>query len=514
MVGAVQFSVVKAAADAGPVFPRLRDAVRQWISRADLDSDAHFELPAGGKFQWPGDQEIELSLAGDEKGVAVWTCLWSHPSSEGPTVRRREKIQIGQVEPGEAQLEIVQYAIREDGLEEGLILPPACIELPARIVEGFSCNLGNRPIRASPHLVTDDNVVSFVGQDLTSKIRRLPLVLISKDPKDGGSTLDAARLARMLAGLGEVYLLQDHAVALGLSDLVPRRLACLNGSYRIYLPGFDLNSNPLDHRLTLKETVAGWRRAGIDAEAHILAKMGQSSALAYAEGATIQQARRTLRQRLEQHLLEQRRTRGDLEAQVVLLREALQQKESLVEGLELELEGQRRLWIEYQRTLPPSGEGPPSAEEPPLPEFSSVGAALEYAAELWPVDVCVLRSALDSARATESRRRTEVFTAISAVRDLAIQSFAGVAFGDNIEHLVKLRYNLRYRAQDHKATVDAYGDYRRFLYNGQKILFENHITIGPNSESCLQLYFLLDPQARKVVIGYCGKHLPTKGWVS
>ncbi|MDG6909767.1 MAG: hypothetical protein JRN08_05310 [Nitrososphaerota archaeon] len=475
---------------------------------------SNVDLPQAGALTFPGGLEVEISMAGDESRGALWTCNWSHPDGLDGGVTRRERFQLAQVSPGSAQFEALELVSTTSSAEARLSVPPEGIATVAQVLQEFQCSIEGRNISSLPRLVSDETVENFVEEDLTSSRRRLPLVLVSKDVAEGIPLIDPTRLAKICAGMAEVFVLQDHSVALGLSDLIPRRSGCLNGSVRIYNSGFTRESEPLHHPITLGDTIKSWQKAAFDAELHFLDKVGKISAISHSEGSTIEHVRTALREQLGRHLAQQKTTRTSLEEQVVALNAEIEAKDRYVRELEDELERQRKLWYEYR----PSGIGgePPviPSGEPGLPEFASVTDALQYASSQWPDDLNILQSAWDSARETDSRRRTEVFAALAAIREVARQTFSGIPFGQNLEAFFRLRFNLRYRQRDHEATVSEYGDYRRFQYDGNRVLFENHITIGPNSESCLQIYFFLDMSARKVVIGYCGRHLPTKGWQS
>ncbi len=513
-VGAVQFVVSSGNPISEAPYVSVRRSLRQAIVDLLPPQAPPWVLPITGDLKVAGGNELEFSTAGDEKGPALWTCNWSHPDVAGTGVSRVERIQLAQVGPGTSQLEILEMASAQDSSEERLSVPPRGISLVAPIMNGFQCSVEGRPISSIPRLVSDETVEVFVRDDLSSHRRRLPLVLVSKTSKEGTPSVDPTRLAQITAGLAEVFLLQDDSVAMSLSDLLSRRLECTNGSVRVYNPGFAKNANPLHHPVTLGDTIKSWRRTSFDPELYLLERVGKASAITHSEGSTIQEARRLLRAELGRHLAQQRSARATLEEQVGHLRTELEEKTRYVKDLEDELERQRKLWYEY-RPKRLTDEAPViTSGEAVLPEFESVHAVLQYAAEQWPNTLTVLQSAWDSAQETDSRRKTEVFTALTAIKETADQTFEGAHFGQNLETVYRLKFNLRYRPRDHQATVDEYGDFRRFMYDGRRVLFENHITIGPNSNSCLQIYFLLDPASKKVVIGYCGKHLPTKGWQS
>ncbi|MGB7565581.1 MAG: hypothetical protein WBM08_12630, partial [Prochlorococcaceae cyanobacterium] len=54
---------------------------------------------------------------------------------------------------------------------------------------------------------------------------------------------------------------------------------------------------------------------------------------------------------------------------------------------------------------------------------------------------------------------------------------------------------------------------RTFLYKGEEVVMWQHLKIGVKDSvnRTLRVHFLWDPEAGKVVIGHCGKHLPVPG---
>ena len=58
-------------------------------------------------------------------------------------------------------------------------------------------------------------------------------------------------------------------------------------------------------------------------------------------------------------------------------------------------------------------------------------------------------------------------------------------------------------------TRGKYGNRYKFEYNGEKQIFEPHITIGAGDpNSCASIHFILDGVKKMVVVGYVGRHLP------
>jgi hypothetical protein len=55
--------------------------------------------------------------------------------------------------------------------------------------------------------------------------------------------------------------------------------------------------------------------------------------------------------------------------------------------------------------------------------------------------------------------------------------------------------------------------WRRFDYNGKEVVMAQHLKIsgGDSTNRTLRIHFHWDPEAGRVVIGHCGKHLPLPG---
>ena len=53
-----------------------------------------------------------------------------------------------------------------------------------------------------------------------------------------------------------------------------------------------------------------------------------------------------------------------------------------------------------------------------------------------------------------------------------------------------------------------FGNEYTFQYEGQPLLFENHVTLGRshNPQDCLSVHWLRDDDRKRFVVGWCGKH--------
>jgi hypothetical protein len=67
-----------------------------------------------------------------------------------------------------------------------------------------------------------------------------------------------------------------------------------------------------------------------------------------------------------------------------------------------------------------------------------------------------------------------------------------------------------YRPEVSDTAVRLHADYYHFAYQGQQVLFAEHITLGSGSpRECMSIHFHWDELRSKLIIGYFGAHLPT-----
>jgi hypothetical protein len=65
-----------------------------------------------------------------------------------------------------------------------------------------------------------------------------------------------------------------------------------------------------------------------------------------------------------------------------------------------------------------------------------------------------------------------------------------------------------YRHQISQTTRGKFGNEYTFSYKGESFIFEEHVTLGVGQpETCLSIHWIRDEKAKKIVIGWCGRHL-------
>src|SRR5262245_32690020 len=79
--------------------------------------------------------------------------------------------------------------------------------------------------------------------------RRLPVVAVTLPPRRDDSWMDMPRLAKLLVGKAELFLVETGAATWELAAALPSRLDVYGGAARIWWPGVTSGSDPYAHPL-------------------------------------------------------------------------------------------------------------------------------------------------------------------------------------------------------------------------------------------------------------------------
>jgi hypothetical protein len=71
------------------------------------------------------------------------------------------------------------------------------------------------------------------------------------------------------------------------------------------------------------------------------------------------------------------------------------------------------------------------------------------------------------------------------------------------------RVPFKYTSFESQTTLGLFGAERVFRHRGASRAMQRHLTLGGGTtNNCLQIYFDFDDATQRVLIGYCGRHLP------
>lgn len=143
-------------------------------------------------------------------------------------------------------------------------------------------------------------------------------------------------------------------------------------------------------------------------------------------------------------------------------------------------------------------------------EPTSVSAAVDRAREEFGQELLFLKSADESAADSPYRYPERAYELLHALGEIT-RLWRTDALGKDW-HDAFLEYNPRFKYKPKISQTTATNNWEdyAFLYDGAKRLFEPHISLGKSHDpkKCLSVHWIRDDAARKVIVGWCGRHLP------
>jgi hypothetical protein len=146
--------------------------------------------------------------------------------------------------------------------------------------------------------------------------------------------------------------------------------------------------------------------------------------------------------------------------------------------------------------------------ESPVPD--SAFDALQLASDRYGEMLDIWDYAWTSARESNFSGPSRVLEALQAIAEVGRRYFAALQEGQSLGPLEKLfrdRIPFKYASGESEMTMAMYGHERIFHCRGRKREIQRHLTLG-GGRNCIQIYFDFDETSGKVVIAYCGRHLP------
>ena len=146
-------------------------------------------------------------------------------------------------------------------------------------------------------------------------------------------------------------------------------------------------------------------------------------------------------------------------------------------------------------------------------EFNTVLEVLIQAEQEYPI-----LEIFDKAKSSVERSRysncKQIYSAFKAIAEVGKKYFQyqrqSISMGNGLEEEFRERgFVDNYRPTEHEATRNQYGDRREFCHGDRCVRILRHLTFN-NNDCSLQIYFDFEfmQEQEKVIIGYCGKHLP------
>jgi len=504
----------QARADREACFDALAFATRSWATQMKMQS------PDGGGLPVVADRAIDAERR-------LFTLTTSYPLEPGEPWRYVCEVGLAVTTVGIQGHVIVRVGRARDDGSTARYEPfrPGVVDRLLSLAHAHAFGGEAIPLLAARYDVAA--VPQLVEQLLLNPARQLPLVVLA--PAESGRPLvDAAVVMEELLGLAHVAELASRQATFALTDRVGKFWSCFNGAARIYWPKVTLDDSykshpiffpgdyppgdatddrlPLDiHRKVIAATLRRTLEAPLVTHLRALAERQAKSqielrlselAAGVAEGrefmAALEKAWSENRALVDEVQLA-RAEADELRASLAAVEEQWATVSAEIAQAQAAAQAERRAADRYRAKY--------------LAGMRRVREAVALAQEEFAETLVFLPSALKSADDSPYHDPSRVFTLFAALdaAGRAVKSRGGL--GEEL-HAVLLRSGFEYKPHISMTSEGKHGNEYHFVHNGERKLFENHVTIGGshNPQECLSVHWRRD-SAERFVVGWCGKHL-------
>lgn len=517
---AIQFEVIPhGSVSSGELSTEVLRTIGSWVSEWYLmRKTTTIDFPVeGGTLQPRDGHEVTVSrrLSSNAR-VSHSTVSWSYPYENDGNILWHSRCEIsefdGQVEFSlQLSLDSIQFYIAP--VEFDLKRP----RVIGTLIKQFDCVYGDTHLSLEPRGVATQQVGEFVHRRLYSMQRRLPIVLISRTPVSGKWIVDPAELAERLAGIAEIYALDDKWAAYALTDQIGKLYGCYNGAVRVYWPDFDPNESTYSPIYVPERLQVRGARLVED----LFRQFSAISTFRFVPGPVAIDAVEFLESQ-KQKELEKIRTaaqeRGDYEELLqvaddensglsIQLKAARLENDNLRANLQLSQENLRAVWRtnEDRRDIVSTETLPEETEVEP----SSVEEAVHSARTHFSDTLVFQESAVESARESPFKQPKKVYQALLAMHEVC-QSWrqsrsTKTPIGSPEQGFASKGFT--YKARESMTSKGKWADEYAMTYRGNRVSIEQHLALGKGGpDTCLRIHFYTDEREQKYVIAHVGRH--------
>jgi hypothetical protein len=479
-----------------------------------------FQRAAGRSIDFDpnGDVTREGELrAGSRTRLHIWRHAdallreidWFAPDQYDPTLSWQTSVKLLERSQG-VTLEVV---LSMSGIEFNVLPAMFNVFTPAivrTLVTSRRGRLHGIELGAYPRIIGHGEVPGFADL-LFNQDRRIPVIAISPDRETGRPIVDGDKLARELSGLAIIAILKSDAT-FPLTDAVGKALGCFGGAVRIYWPSLKRDPTQDDESPTIHPLYMPWditeRQTPERFASFLVRKVFGIASYRYSESAEIRAVRSGAQRAESQQLAKD----GDYEK----LFESWSAKDDETRKLQTEIDvlrtenlnllANQNALFQYDEDSEAEGDEAADLIESGEAEksFLNVAEAVEAAKANFP-HLYFLPDAQKSAKASPFRRPGKVYTCLSVLAEIS-EKWAEEGSGFSWASAFK---TAGFHLSEHQSmtSLGKWGTEYEHVYEGEKRLFELHVTIGGgNPAGCISIHFLRDTNKKRVVIGWVGRH--------
>ncbi len=531
-------------------FVELVGDIAQWIKTKEgraLDLQPSWMLTAGTSRRPDGRALVitdSLPAQSSMTSADTWALRYEHQDSEFS--HRRWSIDFGVVRLGEHEWRLattVGHSLHPSymGKEPGH-LPVT----PPRVVKDlvgagrWKCSAGSIELKSSPVVVAVGKADRLV-KAIEDPLRACALVYVSRARASGEPCVDPARLASTITGAGIVFVAADSEIDDELEFLmVPREFRAPNGTVRVYAPGADFGrpNQSFRHRFFTKYQID--ESTAIEVEGQIARSLTRRQGWVHVHSSVtsvdeIGTRRRELRraalqsqpnqeskdellklfeddnERLSKELSEMGKAKEAAE-------QAADERDMQLEGLREEIrtasygadffrsesaDAKRKLTLALQ-----AGETARSIRQLP----SNVAEVVSLIERLHGGSVTFTDEARQSAAEATLDDPNIAWECLYATATV-LPRLAFEVDGADLSQTFQDETGFVLSLTEGKLTKKdkKFADLRKVTLDGREWDICAHIKHGTKPPKCLRVYFALDREGKRIIIGHCGDHLDTAG---
>ena len=394
---------------------------------------------------------------------------------------------------------------------------PGLVDL---IVQNFTCFIGKSTIPLKPRELDREEAELFVEDTLCASERWLPVIAISPEQGIRDYLLDPAEIQHILLGHAQVVAFRDVAAGRAWTDaLRNKELSCYLGAVRLYWPGFSLRSKPMEHPLYLADSIRWHSEQQQPLGQHLFRTLVAVSGFRFSNPPTARMVRDAIEadkvarfetmiknskalEEAGQILTELERAWDEIE-QLKLERDEARNQAS---ELSRELESQKEAWQAFKGRANGTSSEPstPPASRSPL---TTVSEAAHRAAADFCATLIFLPSGFESAEQSPYRWPDRVYGLFRSLDELVRRWQQTGSIGTGWHAALKPK-GYDYSEFISPTAKGKFGEEYTFQYEGRTVLFEHHVTIGARSaDTCISVHWFRDEAKKRLIIGWCGRHL-------
>lgn len=502
-------------------FERLWTLVAQWVESIYRDRwKTTYHVVADGSKTQPMPYHAVQAQRDQVAGVcSLATLEWSYPDDQDPGMQWIIGCQLARNGP-RLEASVAIRIVSTHPIAKPLtytLKRPSVVDL---ILQNFSCSIGKSPIPAKYRELDRTEIELFVENTLCSPDRWLPIVAISPEQGNRDYLVKPDDLQQTLLGHAQVIAFRDVAAGRTWTEaLRNKELSCYLGAVRLYWPGFNLRSKPVEHPLYLADSIRWHTEQQQPLSQHLFRTLVAVSGFRFSNPPVARLVREAIESekhaRFEQ-MLEQWKSQEETRQFLKELERAWDENAQLkqerdearnqVSELTRELESQKAAWTATFRGPRPAS-APAEATTATRSPITSVAEAAERARDDFPQTLTFLPTAIESAGQSPYRWPDRVYGLFQALDELTRRWQESGSIGSGWHAALKPK-GYDYSEFISPTAKGKFGDEYTFNYEGRQLLCEHHVTIGARSaDTCISIHWHRDEAHKRLVIGWCGKHL-------